>query len=166
MMDFILILDFILIMDFILMMNFKLIMDFILIMDFTSEAMKSLTACCVGAALTKVGIARAKAKQVRRLKISTSMYFFKDVQHTTVVVEETDRRGTIAGGTLLGTEDFVEASCQQADVVDKKVTRHVSTTSVASKCCTLVSLVCFYASFRMYSHCTFPRQQMRNQMKL
>ena len=81
MMDFILILDFILIMDFILMMNFKLIMDFILVMDFTSEAMKSLTACCVGAALTKVGIARAKAKQVRRLKISTSMYFFKDVQH-------------------------------------------------------------------------------------
>ena len=73
--------DFILILDFILMMNFKLIMDFILIMDFTSEAMKSLTACCVGAALTKVGIARAKAKQVRRLKISTSMYFFKDVPH-------------------------------------------------------------------------------------
>ena len=74
--------DFILILDFILMMNFKLIMDFILIMDFTSEAMKSLTACCVGAALTKVGIAaRAKAKQVRRLKMSTSMYFFKDVQH-------------------------------------------------------------------------------------
>ena len=67
--------DFILILDFILMMNFKLIMDFILIMDFTSEAMKSLTACCVGAALTKVGIARAKAKQVRRLKISINVFF-------------------------------------------------------------------------------------------
>ena len=63
------------------MMDFIMILDFILIVDFTSEAMKSLTACCVGAALTKVGIARAKAKQVRRLKISTSMYFFKDVPH-------------------------------------------------------------------------------------
>ena len=79
--DFILILDFILMMNFKLIMDFILILDFILIMDFTSEAMKSLTACCVGAALTKVGIARAKAKQVRRLKISISMYFFKDVPH-------------------------------------------------------------------------------------
>ena len=36
-------------------------------MDITSEAMKSLTACCVGAALTRVRIGRARAKQVRRL---------------------------------------------------------------------------------------------------
>ena len=77
MMDFILILDFILMMNFKLIMDFILILDFILIMDFTSEAMKSLTACCVGAALTKVGIARAKAKQVRRLKIKYINVFFQ-----------------------------------------------------------------------------------------
>ena len=38
------------------------------LLDLTSEAMKSLTACCVGAAPVKEGMVRARARQENRLE--------------------------------------------------------------------------------------------------
>ena len=38
------------------------------LLDLTSEAMKSLTACCVGAAPVKEGMVRTRARQENRLE--------------------------------------------------------------------------------------------------
>ena len=38
------------------------------VFDLTSEAMKSLTACCVGAAPVKEGMVRTRARQENRLE--------------------------------------------------------------------------------------------------
>ena len=43
-------------------------------LDLTSEAMKSLTACCVGAAPVKEGMVRTRARQENRLEYIMMMY--------------------------------------------------------------------------------------------